>query len=287
MEVIAFVGPAGTGKSHRVLYVAREHGVRYIIDDGLFIKSGRILCGRSAKEELSKIKAIKRALFEYEDHRNVVKERILREKPDKLMVVATSRRMAQRICKNLMIPLPSKYITIEEVSTRQEIEKARKERYKAGKHVIPVPRVEVLKGRFFGRLIGSIKLLWGGADSQYEKTIVRPPFSFYGSLVVSPKVVEQLVGRVVCRTIGITELREIDVDLVSDFMVSVSVSVVVDIKYSIRKVAIRLQDRIKKAVEYFTGLGVVRVDVNVEAVFLGGELGEAKPVAHNERRTMV
>lgn len=33
MKVFAFVGPSGTGKSHRAQMVANENGVRYIIDD--------------------------------------------------------------------------------------------------------------------------------------------------------------------------------------------------------------------------------------------------------------
>ena len=33
MEVVAFVGPSGTGKSHRALAVAHEHKSEAIIDD--------------------------------------------------------------------------------------------------------------------------------------------------------------------------------------------------------------------------------------------------------------
>ncbi|MBQ9596259.1 MAG: hypothetical protein IJR35_10425, partial [Synergistaceae bacterium] len=55
IEIIAFVGPAGTGKSHRATHVARQNGTDIIIDDGLLISRGRILAGRSAKSEINRL----------------------------------------------------------------------------------------------------------------------------------------------------------------------------------------------------------------------------------------
>ncbi|MBQ9419394.1 MAG: hypothetical protein IJU31_03345, partial [Synergistaceae bacterium] len=72
IKIFAFVGPAGTGKSHRATHVARQNGIGVIIDDGLVISRGRILAGRSAKSEVNRLRAIKRAIFEYEDHRDEV-----------------------------------------------------------------------------------------------------------------------------------------------------------------------------------------------------------------------
>ena len=69
MEVIALVGPSGTGKSHRALVVAHNEKADAIIDDGILIKDNKIIAGRSAKREASKIMAVKRAIFILEDHR--------------------------------------------------------------------------------------------------------------------------------------------------------------------------------------------------------------------------
>ena len=63
MEVIALVGPSGTGKSHRALVVAHNEKADAIIDDGILIKDNKIIAGRSAKREASKIMAVKRAIF--------------------------------------------------------------------------------------------------------------------------------------------------------------------------------------------------------------------------------
>ena len=51
MYIYALVGPSGTGKSHRALWVAKEHNIEYVIDDGLLIKGNAVLAGKSAKRE--------------------------------------------------------------------------------------------------------------------------------------------------------------------------------------------------------------------------------------------
>ncbi len=60
MDVIALVGPSGTGKSHRALLVAHKHQADAIIDDGILIKDGKIVGGHSAKKEKSRIMAVRR-----------------------------------------------------------------------------------------------------------------------------------------------------------------------------------------------------------------------------------
>ena len=57
MDVIALVGPSGTGKSHRALLVANQYKADIIIDDGLLIKDGKIIAGSAAKKEKSRIMA--------------------------------------------------------------------------------------------------------------------------------------------------------------------------------------------------------------------------------------
>ena len=49
MEVFAFIGPPGTGKSDRALVVAYENRCACIIDDGILIYHNRWVAGASAK----------------------------------------------------------------------------------------------------------------------------------------------------------------------------------------------------------------------------------------------
>lgn len=63
MKVVAFVGPSGTGKSHRAIGIAHKNNCDAIIDDGLLIKGTKILAGTSAKNETNRIQAVKRAIL--------------------------------------------------------------------------------------------------------------------------------------------------------------------------------------------------------------------------------
>jgi len=54
LRVVGFVGPSGTGKSHRAVWVARERGIDFIIDDGLLIRGAQIIAGKSAKRKKQK-----------------------------------------------------------------------------------------------------------------------------------------------------------------------------------------------------------------------------------------
>ena len=49
IEVYAFVGPSGTGKSYRAQMVAGAYNIKFIIDDGLLVKENAIVAGQSAK----------------------------------------------------------------------------------------------------------------------------------------------------------------------------------------------------------------------------------------------
>ena len=51
MRVIGFIGPSGSGKSHRSTWVAKKHNINFLIDDGLLIHGARIVAGKSAKKE--------------------------------------------------------------------------------------------------------------------------------------------------------------------------------------------------------------------------------------------
>ena len=79
MEVVAFVGSSGTGKSHRALVVAHENKIECIIDDGILIHDNKIVAVFSAKKESSRLKAVRRAIFQDE-----VQVKSVREQLDKI-----------------------------------------------------------------------------------------------------------------------------------------------------------------------------------------------------------
>lgn len=267
IKVFAFVGAAGTGKSQRAQFVADYLDADYIIDDGLVIRRTTIMCGKSAKTERNQIRAIRRALFEYDDHRKTVMDFFASAAACSVMIIATSDGMAERIIKKLELPMPERVIHIEEVATPEEIARARRERHSKGQHVIPVSHV-LVRQNFAGKMVGRLRVLWR-AKGPYEgeKTIVRPPFSFYGEVHIEPEAIEQLVLYVASRIAQVPKVSSTRVYSTEGD----SINIDVDIKISpgpknIVAVAHVVRQRVAKSVRYFSGLDVNQVNVNVVGV---------------------
>jgi hypothetical protein len=244
--------------------VAYKRSVDLIIDDGLVVKKGQMLCGKSAKAERNLVSAIRRALFEFPDHRREVRDFLKRTKPDSVLIVATSEGMARTIAKNLTLPEPKEFIRIEDVATPEEINQAREERLRAKRHVIPISHAHVRKN-FAGKLVNHIKALLGSPDNlEEERTIVNPPFSFYGQLQIDPSVVEQLAVYFAKRTAQVKKVEEVKAKP-EENGVALSIGVVLDKgPSSFLVVGEQLRRRIASAVGYFTGLEIKRVDVLIQ-----------------------
>lgn len=165
MEVFGFIGASGTGKSHHALVVAYDHDIQAIIDDGLLIDHNRIVAGRSAKEETNRLKAVRRAIFNKPEDAAAMRAALEKIHPDKLLILGTSKHMIHRICESLHLPEASQFIRIEDVSCPSEIAKARAIRIKEGKHIIPVPTME-LKPHFQGYLLDPIRSFFYGRNGK-------------------------------------------------------------------------------------------------------------------------
>ena len=185
MDVIALVGPSGTGKSHRALFVAHKHAANAIIDDGILIKDGKIIAGKSAKKEQNRIMAVRRAIFILPGHAEEVRTAIEKTKPHRILILGTSEHMVHKIAKALKLPSIKEIIHIEDIATKAEIAKAQFHRLKEGKHIIPVPTIE-LRPHFSGYLIDPLQSFFKHSSRKRrrlgEKSIVRPIFSYYGKL---------------------------------------------------------------------------------------------------------
>ncbi len=114
---------------------------------------------------------------------------------------------------------PDRYIRIEDVATPKEIERAQHARLKEGKHIIPVPTME-LKPHFRGYLIDPIKTMWrrrtlkkqdqdtlGQIGSEgFERSVVRPAFSYYGRLTFDDDVIIKLIRNGLKKLLVLTSL---------------------------------------------------------------------------------
>lgn len=198
--VIALVGPSGTGKSYRAKLVAQDYGMQALIDDGLLIQDDTILAGHSAKREKTYMGAVRVALFDDKDHRDEVAKQLQRKRIKKILILGTSEKMANKIALRLQLPPISKFVHIEDITTQEERDIAQQSRLIEGKHVIPVPAIEI-KRSYPQIFYNSIKVFLTkdrkarsvdkdgtarNADGKlFEKSIVSPEFSKKDRLVIS------------------------------------------------------------------------------------------------------
>jgi uncharacterized alkaline shock family protein YloU/adenylate kinase family enzyme len=176
MIVDGFVGPSGTGKSSIALSVCHRLNINDFIDDGLYIHNGVKVAGTSAKYEHNKISAVRRAIFDDPIHLEDVLKSIHYYKPQKLLILGTSKKMILRIAIALNVPQPSNFYNIEEFSSPVSIQKALFTRKIHGQHVIPIPHIQVQNDRFH-QLIEKVKSIFDGESKPLgENTIVHPKF---------------------------------------------------------------------------------------------------------------
>jgi len=200
IKTFALVGESGTGKSFRAKLVAQKYGIDFIIDDGLLIRDNRILAGHSAKKEKSFMAAVKVALFDDKEQRQDVIKRLRNEKFKKILLLGTSEKMVTKIAARLDLPAPARIIHIEDIATQEEIERAIRTRKIEGKHVIPVPSIEVKRNyphifydaiRIFTRRRLQETLV--NKAQMHEKSVVRPEYSKRGKVIISEAALSQMV----------------------------------------------------------------------------------------------
>ncbi len=199
VQVFALVGESGTGKSFRAKLVAQKYGIELIIDDGLLIRSNHILAGHSAKKEKTFLAAVKVALFDDKTHRDAVAKRLQAERFKKILIIGTSDKMVMKIAARLQLPQPGKIIKIEDIASKDEIETAIRSRKVEGKHVIPIPSIEV-KRNYPTIFYDAVRVfLRRGKKAKpspnaklYEKAVVRPEYSVKGRVSISESALSQM-----------------------------------------------------------------------------------------------
>ncbi len=265
IEVIAFVGPAGTGKSQRASQVARLHEVDFLIDDGLVVSNGRIMAGKSAKSESNMVRAIRRAIFEYDDHRIEVSDFLTSHAPCKIMIIATSKGMLTKILKKLKLKQPQKIIEITDVASQEEIDNALKERREKKQHVVPVARAQIQRN-FAGKLVSQIRDLFKSKDKEDTRTVVKPPFSFDGRVTIEQEAIIEMVKRLSVIGEHIEKVNEVSLDTEDDALeVNITIDVMLKNK-NVLSIARLLQRKVSFGLSFFTGMDIRKVNVRINEV---------------------
>jgi uncharacterized alkaline shock family protein YloU/adenylate kinase family enzyme len=278
-RVFALIGESGTGKSFRAKLVAQKYGIDFIIDDGLLIKEDRILAGQSAKKEHTFLAAVKVALFDEKSHRDEVARRLQSEKKFKILIIGTSEKMAHKIAARLQLPPPSKIIKIEDIASQEDIDKAIRTRRIEGKHVIPVPSIEVKRSypnifydaiRIFkkrkpspstGGDIGIGPIL----PTLHEKSVVRPEYSKRGKIIISEAALSQMVIHCVDEYNHDIKIKKI---LVKDDQMGYRLVITIDVPYGIQLGGNmhEMQQYVIENIERYTGILIEEVNIIIDKI---------------------
>ncbi len=276
--VFALVGESGTGKSFRAKLIAEKYGIDAIIDDGLLIQNDKILAGHSAKREKTYMGAVRVALFDDKEHRDEVAKAWKKAKIKKLLILGTSEKMVMKIATRLQLPQPQKIIHIEEISSREEIEKAIKSRQVEGKHVIPVPSIEI-KRNYSQIFSNSIKVffqkknLFKKNDGKlFEKSIVQPEFSKKGRIEISEAALTQMVMHCVSECEPAVRVNKMTIKTNSrgyKIIITIDVPFGTQLTGKIHK----LQKYIIDKIESYTGILIEEVSIVIDRI-TGAEFTE-------------
>jgi len=271
-KVFALIGESGTGKSFRARLVAQKYRIDHIIDDGLLIKDDRILAGHSAKKEKTFLAAVKVALFDEKSHRDEIARKLQSEKIRRILVLGTSEKMANKIAARLQMPPPSKFIRIEDVSSQDDIEKAIRNRRIEGKHVIPVPSVEV-KRNYPGIFHDAISIFLrrnppagiGPTPIVQEKSVVRPEYSKRSKVPISETALSQMVIHCVDEYNQNIKIKKI---VVQDDEMGYRLVITIDVPYGTRLGGNihALQQYIIDNIERYTGIFIEEVNIIIDKI---------------------
>lgn len=264
MKLVALVGTSGTGKSYKAMSLAREYHIDYLIDDGILIHNQKKLIGSSAKREKTRVAAVKRAIFFWEEPCAEMSQMIKEENPNKLLIIGTSIKMVKTIARNLKIEPIDEIVMIEDISTSEEIATAKYHRANYGKHVIPLPMLEVRKD-FSGYFLDKLKIfsrVFGRNDAVIEKSVVRPTFSQMGHFTISNKTLLQIIGESINRTEGTYKHSKIKVYKKEDRLrLEIDITTIAGV--ILQEVGKNTIKNIVKNLENMTQMNIINIDLNI------------------------
>jgi uncharacterized alkaline shock family protein YloU len=240
------------------------------VDDGLLIRDQKILAGRSAKKEKGILAAIGTALFAEDKHAESVRQVLSKQTFKRILIIGTSEKMVRKIGKRLQLPHPSKIMQIEDIASREEIATAIRSRNSEGKHIIPVPALEV-KRSYPHIFLDSIKIFFKRrfqplkSGNIIEKTVVRPEYTSRGSVSISEAALTQMVIHCVQEFDSSMNVEKVIVNRErSEYGLEIVLHV--PLRGQAAAPLYELQEYIAKNIESFTGIILREVNVTIGRV---------------------
>ncbi|MGM9949143.1 MAG: hypothetical protein ACI33P_03415 [Lysinibacillus sp.] len=264
MKIYSLSGPSGTGKSTSALEFAHTHEIDGIIDDGLLIVGGTKRAGVSAKFEKNTIKAVRRAIFHDDDHREAVLKALKEANVQSLLIIGTSDKMTKKIAERLGVGPINHFHYVTEIRTPQEIQLARFIRETQGKHVMPIPVMQV-EQNFFKRFIQKGKEIIFNKKKIGETTIVRPDFH-HEIIEISKVVYVQVLEHELEKNSFVVrpDILRLSVDLIPSM--SIEISLKAPVTYNVPRMLKGLQQQISKAFVLHFGIAPEQIDITVRGI---------------------
>lgn len=267
MEVFALSGDSGTGKSTSAHFFAYENSIPAIVDDGLLIFNGKKIAGTSAKYEKNYITAIKRATFFYKEHTKEVRDVIEHLPVHRILIIGTSEKMVKLIASKLHLGPINHYVNIEDIRSSGQIKMALFVRKTQGKHVIPIPELQVEQSLFKRLISKGIQLLSPQKEVIGEATVVQPNFQV-GAISIYPEVLKKFIS-VACDSIPeVHSYSHISVTLsglpYADLQVSLQITNDTDVLSVIEKT----QSRIFHHFQEYLGIELYSIDVHLTKIHI-------------------
>lgn len=270
VKVYALVGSTGTGKSFRARLIMEKYNIPLMVDDGLLIKDQSVLAGKSAKREKNRITAVKRAILEDLDHARALRDALANEEFPAILLIGTSDKMVKIIAERLDLHDPDETIYINDVATQDEIAAARYSRKIEGKHVIPVPVIEV-KNDPEHQILESIQFflkshpLFFWRNRKVEKTIVQTQYSRRGRLSLSEAALSQMVMHAIHEFDARVHIEKIRIESCDPYY-EVVIRLSIPYGLSIPDILVRLHEYIITRIERYSGIHLRRLDLDVSTV---------------------
>ena len=266
MKTYALIGESGTGKSYNSINLAAKYSLDYIIDDGILIYKNKVVAGSSAKREENIVNAVKCAVFIDDKRCNEMQAAIKTVQPEGILVLGTSEKMVEKIRTRLELPDYTQIIDIREISTEEDISKARLIRQNQGKHVIPVPVMEIRK-TFSGYFLDPLRVFRKNSNvsSQDDKSIVRPTYSYMGDFSINDTVLCQLASYEASLCYGVDKVLRVSVDKRNnDVVFNVDVNLVYGV--NIKSCSENIKTHIKEAIEKYAAVYTDCVNITIKGI---------------------
>ena len=205
--------------------------------------------------------AVKVALFDDKKHRDGAAKALQSHSFKKILILGTSEKMVNKIAARLQIPQP------------QEIETAMRSRRVEGKHVIPVPSLEVQRNYpkiFYDKIrlfFKKKKTPFVGTEQSklFEKSVVRPEFSKVGTVEISKSALTQMVFNCIEEYDKEVVIKKLNIKKEEG---GYRLDLTIDIPFGTQLTGKinQLQKYIIEQIERYTGILIIQINVIIDKI---------------------